>query len=90
MTLQPHWNKWIVSDVWVDIVNNRYDIADGLKFSSKELIAAASRNKVCKSNNIETALMSNPMGFCKACWCKRQEEHREQIGDCSCLLCDES
>jgi hypothetical protein len=57
MTLQPCWNKWIVSDVWGDIINYCYDIADDLKSSSKELIAApVSRNKVCKSNDIETTV----------------------------------
>jgi hypothetical protein len=33
--LQPYWNKWITADVWVDIINNRYDIPDDLKFSTK-------------------------------------------------------
>jgi hypothetical protein len=65
--LQPYWNKWIVSGIWVEIINSLYAISDDLKFSSKELIAAVARNKVCKSNNIETtAVMANPMGLYKA------------------------
>ena len=67
--LQPYWNKWIVSDVWVDIINSLYVLSDDLKFSSKELVAAVARNKVYKSNNIESTAMTNPMGLYKA-WFK--------------------
>jgi hypothetical protein len=31
--LQPYWNKWIVSDVWVDIIESLYDIPDDLQFT---------------------------------------------------------
>jgi hypothetical protein len=72
-----------VSDVWVDIVNNRCDTADDLKFSGKELIAAVSRNKVCKSNNIETTLMSNPMGLYKA-WYKRRNVENKLVTAVAC------
>jgi hypothetical protein len=34
--LHPYWNKWIASDVWVGIINNRYDISDELQFSSTQ------------------------------------------------------
>jgi hypothetical protein len=30
--LQPYWNKWIISNVWVEIINSLYDISDDLKF----------------------------------------------------------
>jgi hypothetical protein len=33
--LQPYWNEWIVSGVWVEIINSLYEICDDLKFSSK-------------------------------------------------------
>ena len=71
--LQPYWNKWIVSDVWVDIINSLYDIPDDLQFTSKELIASVARNKVYKSNNIETTTMTNPMGVYKA-WFKTHKD----------------
>ena len=32
-----YWNKWIASDVWVNIINSHYDISDNLKFSSTQL-----------------------------------------------------
>jgi hypothetical protein len=83
MTLQPHWNKRIVSDVWADVVNNRCEAADDLKFSGKELIAAVSGNRVCKSNNTETTVMTNPMGLCKA-WCKRKNVDNKFVTAVAC------
>jgi hypothetical protein len=76
--LQPYWNKWIVSGIWVEIINSLYDISNNLKFSSKELIAAIARNKVYKSNNIETTVMANPMGLYKA-WFKTRKEDGKQV-----------
>jgi hypothetical protein len=35
--LQPYWNKWIVSEVWVDIINSMYNIPDNLKFMLLEI-----------------------------------------------------
>ena len=64
--LHPYWNKWIASDVWVDIINSHYDISDDLKFSSAQLNRAVSRNAQYKSNLIETTAMTNPMGLYKA------------------------
>jgi hypothetical protein len=40
--LQPYWNKWIASDVWVNIIESLYNIPDDLQFTSKELVAAVS------------------------------------------------
>jgi hypothetical protein len=60
VSLQPYWNEWIVLDIWVDIINSMYNIPDNLRFTSKELIASVARNKVYKSNNIETTKMVNP------------------------------
>jgi hypothetical protein len=74
--LEPYWNKWIVSDVWVDIINSTYDISEDLKFSSKELNAAVSRNKVYQSNNIETTMMANRMGLYKA-WFKTRKDDKQ-------------
>ncbi len=76
--LQPYWNKWIVSDVWVDIINSLYDIPDDLRFTSKELVAAVSRSKVYKSNNIETTLMANPIGVYKAGFKTRNKEGKQR------------
>ena len=74
--LQPYWNKWIVSDVWVDIIESIYDIPDDLQFTSKELNTAVSRNKVYRSNNIETTTMTNPMGLYKA-WLKTRKDGKQ-------------
>ena len=60
-------NKWIASDVWVDIINSHYDISDDLKFSSAQLNTAVSRNAQFKSNLIETTTaVVSPMGLYKA------------------------
>jgi hypothetical protein len=78
MALQPYSNEWIVPDVWVDIINSHYDIPDDLQFTSKELIAAVARNKVYKSNNIETTVMVNPMGLYKAWFKTRKDKEGKQ------------
>jgi hypothetical protein len=75
------FNKWIVADVWVDIINGHYDIPDDLQFTSKELNADIAINKVYKSNNIETTVMVNPMGLYKAWFntCKDEEGKQTSI-----------
>jgi hypothetical protein len=60
--LQPYWNKWIVLDVWVDIINSLYDIPDDIQFTSKELIAAVSRNKLYKSKKNRNDSDGKPNG----------------------------
>jgi hypothetical protein len=75
--LQPCWNKWIVSDVWVDIINAHHDPPDDLKFTSKELNAAVARNPQHQSNLTETMSMAKPMGLCKS-WFKRRTTEGKQ------------
>jgi len=77
--LQPYWNKWIVSDVWVDVINCTYDISDDLQFSSKELNMAISRNKDYKSIHIDTTAMANPMGLYKAWFKTRKIGNGKQV-----------
>jgi DNA-binding transcriptional regulator YhcF (GntR family) len=74
--LQPYWNKWIVSDVWLEIINSTYDIPDELKFTTKQLIASVARNKLYKSNNIESIKVVNPMGLYKA-WYKTKKDGQQ-------------
>jgi hypothetical protein len=78
--LQPCWNKWITPDVWVNIVNDRHDTPDDLKFSSTELNVAVSRNPQHESNLIETTSIVNPMGLCKA-W--RFDEKKKTVVCCA-------
>jgi hypothetical protein len=76
-SLQPFWNKRIVSAVWVNIINSsRYDVSDDLKFSHRELNAAVSRNKLYKSSDLEMTAIANPMGLYKA-WFKTRKDNKQ-------------
>ena len=70
--LEPYWNKWIVVDLWVAIINSRYDLEEDLQFSGKELGAAISKNVAFKSHNIDSTAMTNPLGVYKA-WKKKRD-----------------
>jgi hypothetical protein len=75
-TLKPFWNKWIFSDVWVEIINSRYDLSDDLMFPGKELTAVIARIKVYKSTSIEITTMANQLGLYKA-WTKKRDKDRK-------------
>jgi hypothetical protein len=79
MALQPYWNKWIVLDVCVDIINSRYDMSDDLEFSHKELNTAVSRNKLYKSSDVVITAIANPMGIYKAWFKMRNKETKKQF-----------
>jgi hypothetical protein len=74
-----YWNKWIASDVWVDIINIHYDASDDPKFSSAQLNTAVSRNAQFKSNLIETAAVANPMGTYKASYKGEKEVKKVHV-----------
>jgi hypothetical protein len=74
--LKQYWNKWIVADVWVDIINDRFDITDSLKFESKELNAAISRNGNYRSNQIDATTMPNGIGLYKS-WRKKRDDNQK-------------
>ncbi len=77
--LQPYWNKWIVSDVWVDIIHSRYNLSDKLKFTHKELNTDVFRNKLYKSSDIEITAIANPMGIYKAWFKTHNKETKKQL-----------
>jgi hypothetical protein len=77
-TLKPYWNKWIVTDVWIAIINRHYDIDNSLKFKANELNAAVSRNKVFKCNDLDVTSIPNGMGLYKACK-KTRDENKKNI-----------
>jgi hypothetical protein len=74
--LKQYWNKWIVADVWIDIINERFKICDSLKFKSKELNAAIGRNGAYRSNQIDATTLPNGMGVYKA-WNKSRDENKK-------------
>jgi hypothetical protein len=49
--LRPCWNKWIVSDVWADIVNAHCDLSDDLKFTSEEVSVQSHQNDIHSKPN---------------------------------------
>jgi hypothetical protein len=59
-------NKWINSDVWVELIHQRYDIPEGLKFTSTDLNATVTRNYPYKGYDIECTIVPNVIGVCKA------------------------
>jgi hypothetical protein len=47
--LRQCWNKWIVDDCWIDIVNERFDIPTQLQFAAADLNRAIGRDKRLKT-----------------------------------------
>ena len=74
--LKQYWNKWIVADVWIEIINDKFDITDSLKFESKELNAAISRNGNYRSNQIDATTMPNGIGLYKS-WRKKRDDNKK-------------
>ena len=64
--MKQFWNKWITTDLWIEIINDRYAIDEALKFTGKELSGAISRNGSYKSNQIDATTMPNGLGIYKA------------------------
>ena len=55
-----YWNKWILDDCWIDIINERFDIPTHLKFASSDLNRAIGRDQ--RFNGIDTVGESNVNG----------------------------
>jgi hypothetical protein len=36
-----YWNKWIVDDCWIDLINERYEVLEALKFTATQLSRGA-------------------------------------------------
>jgi hypothetical protein len=47
--LRQYWNKWIVDDCWIDIINERFDIPTQLQFAAADLNRAIGRDKRLKT-----------------------------------------
>jgi hypothetical protein len=60
-----HWNKWILDDCWIDIINEQFDIPTKLRFISDELNRAVGGDPRF-SGIIDSAGESNVNGVCKA------------------------
>jgi hypothetical protein len=59
-THREYWNKWIVDECWIDIINKRYDMPESIRFTAVELNRAISRNAVfIAAGSIEAILANN-------------------------------
>jgi hypothetical protein len=68
---KQYWNKWILDDGWIDIMEDRFEIPTSLKFDSSQLNGAISRDpRFC---GIDTVGDANLNGVCKA-------THNERVG----------
>jgi hypothetical protein len=52
---QHYWNKWILSDAWIDIINDRYELPSSLQFNSADLNRAIGRHP--RFISIDTGVM---------------------------------
>jgi hypothetical protein len=59
-------NKWINSDVWVELIHQRYEIPEGLNFSTTDLNTIVTRNYPYKGYDIECTTVPNAIGIYKA------------------------
>ena len=66
---KQYWNKWIVAEAWIEIINARYDIPTSLKFVSGDLNRAI--GKTPKYSSIDTIGETNVHGLYKASYFER-------------------
>ena len=63
---REYWNKWIVDESWIDVINERYDIPEALVFTAVELNRAIARNAVFKAAGIDGLTLANGLGIYKS------------------------
>jgi hypothetical protein len=64
-----YWDKWIIDDCWIDIINERIDIPTHLKFVAADLNRAIGRNP--KFNGLDTVGEPNVNGVFKSTYFDR-------------------
>jgi hypothetical protein len=63
---REYWNKWIVDECWIDIINKRYNMPESIQFTAVELNRAISRNAVFKAAGIDAVTLANALGIYKS------------------------
>jgi hypothetical protein len=75
-------NKWMMDEVWIEIINDRFNIPTGVVITTADLNSATSRDPAMKTCIVYT--MSNCLGMYKACYEKRvsnsSKQHRSKGG----------
>ena len=63
---KEYWNKWIVAQCWIDVINERYEMQESIRFTADELNRAIARNAGYKSASIDTVTAANSFGIYKS------------------------
>jgi hypothetical protein len=63
---KEYWNKWIIDDGWIDIIEDRFDIPTNLKFVSGQLNRAIGTCRHPRYSGIDILGDSNVNGLYKA------------------------
>jgi hypothetical protein len=74
---KQYWNKWILDDGWIDIIEDRFEIPTSLKFDSSQLNGAISRDpRFC---GIDTVGDANLNGVYKATYNERVGKKKSRL-----------
>jgi hypothetical protein len=57
-----YWNKWIVVECWIDLINERYEVPEALKFTAGQLSGAVARDAAFKAAGVDIVTSANSLG----------------------------
>ena len=63
-----YWNKWIVDECWIDLINERYEVPEALNFTATQLNGAVARDATLSATGIDKVTSSNSLGVYKSCY----------------------
>jgi hypothetical protein len=75
---KEYWNKWIVDQCWIDVINERYGMSESMQFTTKELNNAIARNAGYKAAGIDTVTVANSFGIHKSSYRPREKKSQGQ------------
>jgi hypothetical protein len=74
---KQYWNKWILDDGWIDIIEDRFEIPTKLKFGSSQLNRAIGRDQ--RFSGIDTVGDANVNGVYKATYYERVGKKKSRL-----------
>ena len=80
---REYWNKWVVDECWIDVINKRYDMPESIRFTAVELNRAISRNAGFQAAGIDSLTLANSLGVYKSSYQPPQKpgtSHRRVTG----------
>jgi hypothetical protein len=78
---REHWNKWIVDECWIVIINKRRcDMPESVQFTAAELNRAMSGNAMFKAAGVDAVTLANALGICKSSC--RPNGHAKRVTGC--------